>query len=277
MNKKTVALALSSGGARGYAHIGVIEVLEELGYEIKTIAGSSIGAVIGGIYAAGKLNIYTEWVKSLHKIDVLRLLDLSFNKKAIFKGDKVINFVEKLIGDCNIEEFPIKFTAVAVDILKRKEFWFTQGSLWTAIRASTAIPGVFTPVYIDNKILVDGGVLNPLPIAPVLNSNVDLIIAVDVNSEKEYKNEDFEYIFSKEQEIDELNIVDILMQSVIIMQSKITQFKLAAYTPDILIEIPRNSCGLFDFHLANEMIQLGKNIAKKVLSSHPKQCSSNSS
>ena len=270
MNKKTVALALSSGGARGYAHIGVIKVLEEFGYEIKTIAGSSIGAVIGGIYAAGKLDIYTEWVKSLHKIDVLRLLDLSFNKKAIFKGDKVINFVEKLIGDCNIEEFSIKFTAVAVDILKRKEFWFNQGSLWTAIRASTAIPGVFTPVYLDNKILVDGGVLNPLPIAPVLNSNVDLIIAVDVNSEIEYKNEDFEYIFSKEQEIEELNIVDILMQSVIIMQSKITQFKLAAYTPDILIEIPRNSCGLFDFHLANEMIQLGKNIAKKVfLSNQP--------
>ena len=262
---KTVALALSSGGARGYAHIGVIEVLEELGFEIKAIAGSSMGAVVGGIYAAGKLDIYTEWVKSLHKIDVLRLLDLSFNKKAVFKGDKVINYIEKLIGDYNIEDFKIHFTAVAVDILNQKEVWFSEGSLFTAIRASTAIPGIFTPVYHNNRILADGGILNPIPIAPVLNSDVDLIIAVNVNSDKHYEDESFEYKFVQQEKPEKLNIIDIMMQSINTMQTRITKYQLAAYSPDVIIEIPRMSCGLFDFHLANELIELGRNIARKVL------------
>ncbi len=263
MEKKSVALALSCGGARGYAHIGVIEVLEELGFEIKAIAGSSMGAVIGGIYAAGKLDIYTEWVKSLHKIDVLKLLDLSFSKKAVFKGDKVINFIENLIGDCNIEDLDINFTAVAVDILNQKEVWFSEGSLFTAIRASTAIPGIFTPVYYNNRILADGGILNPLPIAPVLNADVDLIIAVNVNSDKKYDN--INYKFGTIDKPENLSIIDIMMQSIITMQTKITQFHLASYSPDIIINIPRTSCGLFDFHLANQIIELGKKITIEVL------------
>ncbi len=265
MGRKSVALALSCGGARGYAHIGVIEVLEEFGYEIKSIAGSSMGAVIGGIYAADKLEKYTEWVKTLKKLDVWRLLDLSFTKKAVFKGDKVISFLEGLLGDCNIEELEKDFTAVAVDIIHQKEVWFKEGSLFTALRASCAIPGIFTPVYYHNKILADGGILNPLPIAPVLNANVDMIVAVNVNSDVDYQNENFKSNFTQDQLPEDLSVIDIMMQSIITMQTKITQFHLATYTPDILIEIPRTSCGLFDFHLANEMIELGKNVTYKIL------------
>ncbi len=265
MEKKSVALALSCGGARGYAHIGVIEVLEELGFEIKSIAGSSMGAVVGGIYAANKLDVYTGWVKTLKKLDVWRLLDLSFNKKAVFKGDKIINFLEELLGDCNIEDFEKDFTAVAVDIINQKEVWFKEGSLFTAIRASSSIPGIFTPVYYHNKILADGGILNPLPIAPVLNANVDIVIAVNVNSDVNYQNENFKSNFTQEQLPENLSVIDIMMQSIITMQTKITQFHLATYSPDIIIEIPRTSCGLFDFHLANEMIELGKNVTYKVL------------
>ncbi len=262
---KKVALALSSGGARGYAHIGVIETLEKYGFEIVSIAGSSMGAVVGGVYSAGKLNVYTQWVKSLQKVDVIKLLKLSFSKKGIFKEDKVMNFLKNLIGDVNIEDFKIRFTAVAVDIIKKKEVWIRKGSLYNALKASTAIPGIFTPFIKDGMVLVDGGVLNPLPIAPVLNEQVDLIIAVDVNSEKPAHLSKTDSIISKE--IDEnLNIINIMLQSVYLMQTKITKYQLANYSPDILIEIPRDIGEVFDFHRAEEIIEYGKKISEEVLS-----------
>ncbi len=254
-NKK-VSLALSAGGARGYAHIGVIEVLEKYGFEIISVAGASMGAVVGGIYAAGKLDIYKEWVESLEKIDVIRLLSLSFNRKGLFKEDKIINHLYNLIGDVKIEDFKIKFTAVAVDLTNHKEIWFTKGSLFEAIRASTAIPGIFTPQIKDNRIIVDGGVLNPLPIAPVLNDEADLIVAVDVNSSNKMN---FSLLQNKEKSDEQnFNLVDIMMQSVYIMQGKITKYQLAAYSPDIIIEIPRTTCNIFDFHMAKELIEIGK-------------------
>ena len=263
---KTVSLALSSGGARGYAHIGVIEVLLELGYEIKSIAGASMGAVIGGVFAAGKLEEYKNWVTTLEKFDVWKMFDLSFNKKGIFKGDRIINYLEKnIIGEVNIEDFNTKFTAVAVDIISHKEIWFSKGPLFDAIRASIAIPGIFTPFTKDNMILVDGGVLNPLPIAPVLNDQSDIIIAVDVNSSKE---PDFSLYAGKVYEAEEkedYNMFNIMLQAINIMQNKISRFKLASYSPDLIIEIPKDYCGIFDFHKAKQMVEVGRIITKKTL------------
>jgi len=180
MSKK-VALVLGSGGARGYAHIGVIEELQERGYEIGCIAGCSMGAVVGGIFAAGKLREYREWTESLDYLDVLRLLDVSFRLGAI-RGERVFGRIQEIVGEINIEELSIPFTAVATDLTNQQEIWFQEGCLHQAMRASAAIPSLFTPVIQGKRMLVDGGLLNPLPIVPVVSSHCDLIIAVNLNA-----------------------------------------------------------------------------------------------
>lgn len=186
--KKRVALVLGSGGARGYAHIGVIEEIEKRGYDIACIAGCSMGAVVGGIYAAGKLEEYRNWIESLDYLDVLRLVDVSFRLGAI-RGEKVFGQIRKIVGEINIEDLRIPYTAVATDLTNQQEIWFQEGCLHQAMRASAAIPSLFTPVMQGNRMLVDGGLLNPLPIVPVVSSHCDLIIAVNLNStnQKHYK------------------------------------------------------------------------------------------
>ncbi|MCF4994963.1 alpha/beta hydrolase [Pseudomonas syringae] len=179
--KKRVALVLGSGGARGYAHIGVIEEIERRGYDIACIAGCSMGAVVGGIYAAGKLDDYRNWIESLDYLDVLRLVDVSFRLGAI-RGEKVFGQIRKIVGEINIEDLRIPYTAVAADLTNQQEIWFQEGCLHQAMRASAAIPSLFTPVMQGNRMLVDGGILNPLPIVPVVSSHCDLIIAVNLNS-----------------------------------------------------------------------------------------------
>jgi len=185
---KRVALVLGSGGARGYAHIGVIEEIERRGYDIACIAGCSMGAVIGGIYAAGKLDDYRNWIESLDYLDVLRLVDVSFRLGAI-RGDKVFGQIRKIVGEINIEQLRIPYTAVAADLTNQQEIWFQEGCLHQAMRASAAIPSLFTPVMQGNRMLVDGGILNPLPIVPVVSSHCDLIIAVNLNAtnQKQYQ------------------------------------------------------------------------------------------
>lgn len=180
MSKK-VALVLGSGGARGYAHIGVIEELQARGYEIGCIAGCSMGAVVGGIFAAGKLREYREWTESLDYLDVLRLLDVSFRLGAI-RGERVFGRIQEIVGDVDIENLDIPFTAVATDLTNQQEIWFQEGCLHQAMRASAAIPSLFTPVIQGKRMLVDGGLLNPLPIVPVVSSHCDLIIAVNLNA-----------------------------------------------------------------------------------------------
>ncbi|WP_315809353.1 patatin-like phospholipase family protein [Pseudomonas sp. C9-3] len=178
---KQIALVLGSGGARGYAHIGVIEEIERRGYEVVCIAGCSMGAVIGGIYAAGKLGEYRDWVESLDYLDVLRLLDVSFRLGAI-RGERVFGKIHELLGEINIEDLPIPYTAVATDLTNQQEIWFQEGCLHQAMRASAAIPSLFTPVMQGTRMLVDGGLLNPLPIVPVVSTHADLIVAVNLNA-----------------------------------------------------------------------------------------------
>ncbi|PSF04803.1 alpha/beta hydrolase [Marinobacter fuscus] len=184
---RTVALTLGSGGARGYAHIGAIEVLHERGYNIVAISGCSMGALVGGMYAAGKLKDYKDWVTGLGQFDVLRLLDVTFNAGGAIRGEKVFSVVREILGDTRIEDLPIAYTAVATDLLAHKEIWFQEGPLHKAIRASVAIPSVVTPLILDGRVLVDGALLNPLPIIPTISAHADLVMAVNLSGEDQQK------------------------------------------------------------------------------------------
>ena len=174
----TIALVLGSGGARGYAHIGAIQVLEERGFEIVAIAGSSMGALVGGLHAADKLGEYTAWVLGLSQLDVVRLLDVSLSAPGAIRAAKVVARVSDLLDGALIEDLPIPYTAVATDLAARREVWFQQGPVDVAIRASIAIPGVITPVMLNGRLLADGGILNPVPIAPTASVNADITTAV---------------------------------------------------------------------------------------------------
>jgi len=178
---KTISLALGSGGARGLAHIGVIRVLERHGWRIDAIAGSSMGALIGGFHAAGRLAAYTDWVQELTELNVMRYLDLSWGGAGLLKGQAVMETLRQFIGEHRIEELPIPLTVVATDPRARREIWISQGDLFDAIRASIAVPTVFTPHIVQGRPLLDGGLLNPVPIAPVMHNRGDLVVAVSLS------------------------------------------------------------------------------------------------
>jgi len=187
-NLNTVSLVLGSGGARGLAHIGIIHWLEEHDLKIASLSGCSMGALIGGIYAAGKLDKFEQWVRAITKVDIVTLLDFSWKKSGLVKGDKIINTLVDLVGDQLIEDLPLTFTAVAADIQKEKEVWINKGNLFDAIRASISLPLFLTPFNRNGVNLIDGGVLNPVPIAPTFGDETDMTIAVNlggaVKSEK---------------------------------------------------------------------------------------------
>lgn len=292
MAGKSISLVLGSGGARGLAHIGIIQWLEEKGYEIESIAGSSMGALVGGIHAIGELDAYAHWVKALRQIDVLRLLDFSFQKSGLIKGDRVISALKELTGDRNIEELPISYTAVATNVNDQKEIWLNHGSLFDAIRASIALPTIFTPVRYRGKILVDGGLINPIPIAPTLKDKTDLTVAVDLsaghdprcdNTQQEYTGNEpgdssyrrriSQFVDSLQQRLvrsndDEMGVFDVISSAMETMQNTIARFKLASYSPDVTISIPRNSCAFYEFYRAEEMIELGRCHAEKVMEAY---------
>jgi len=290
--QQTVSLVLGSGGARGLAHIGAIRALEEHGYSIESVAGSSMGAVVGGMYAAGKLDGYFNWVSGLEQSDVLKLVDWTLSGGGLIRGERIIKRLEDMVGDARIEDLPIDFTAVAVDIEQGREIWLSKGSLFQAIRGSIAIPGLFTPHRYHGKLLVDGGILNPVPVAPTLRSLSDLTIVVNVNgaipAENRRKNrarpepesesgkapevpaEDaglterirrfFNDLIEREDaaaEESQPGLVAMLMKSLETMESVITRQHLAVFRPDLVIEIPKNACMIHEFHRADELTELG--------------------
>ena len=289
---KTISLVLGSGGARGYAHIGVIRALEESGYEIKGIAGCSMGAMVGGLYAAGKLDAFERWARSLSYLDVLKLVDLSFLSGGAIRGDKVFALLSEILGSVEIENLNIPFTAVATDLTNQKEVWFSSGPLERAIRASCAIPSLILPVVIDNRVLVDGGVLNPLPIAASVSIHADEIFAVDLSAEvpmpqgeavksdqlakemadaesswfQQIKQKAFSFLEREPVEAEaalsaNLGKLGIMYKMFETMQASLTQYKIAGYRPDLLIKIPASSASIYEFYRAKEQIQLGYDIA----------------
>lgn len=278
--KITVSLVLGSGGARGLAHIGVIRWLEENNFEITSISGCSIGALIGGVYAAGKLDQLSEWMIALDKSVMTSLLDFSWGSGGVFKGDKIINTLVGFLEDVQIENLPIPFTAVATDIVTEKEVWINSGSLFDAIRASASLPLFFTPVESGESILIDGGVLNPVPIAPTFNHDSDLIIAVNLGgpilqksaavqndtpnnaSASKFKQEIKNFLGSfgsnnQQPVVKSWSMYEVADRAFDTMQGTLARLKIASYSPDLEIEIARNACGTFEFDRAEEMIELG--------------------
>lgn len=278
--KQKVALVLGSGGARGTAHIGVIRELVKQGYEITSISGTSMGALVGGVYAAGKLDEYEEWLTSLGKMDVFNLVDFTLSTSGIIKADKVLKELQKFIPDQKIEDLAIKYSAVATDIKQRKEVVITEGSLYDAIRASISIPMVITPLQKNDTLFVDGGVLNPLPLNRVYRQENDILIAVDVNAQIPYKNpinNDPEIGYFEQLTHGKLNgfhkklanlipstkkgnpgYFSLINDTSSLMLAQITKLSLELNPPDVLIQISRSSCGTFDFYKAGELIEIGE-------------------
>lgn len=284
-NEKTVSLVLGSGGARGLAHIGIIDWLDKNGYAIKSISGCSMGALIGGIYACGELHTYTEWVRAIDKFDIVTLLDISWGKAGLVEADKIISTLADLIGDRRIEELPIRFTAVAADIVSEKEVWIASGSVFEAIRASISLPLFFAPLERRGMTLLDGGILNPVPIAPTFHDDTDVTIAVNLGgppdtppipavaaSPAEHDPDEDSIIDNvretigaflediatrKPRKSGDWGMLDIAAQTFDTMQGAIARQKLAAYPPDHTIVIPRNACSMLEFDRADEMIALG--------------------
>lgn len=293
-DKTSVSLVLGSGGARGLAHIGVIEVIEEKGLEIESISGSSIGALIGGIYAAGKLEEYESWVRGLSKFEIVNMMDIAWDGGGLVKGDKIIRKMVDLVGDRQIEDLPIRFTAVATELETGREIWISKGSLFDAIRSSISLPLFFTPVKRRKNLLIDGGVVNPVPIAPTFDDETDLTIAVNLGGkpENDGEAEADDTDETRRETADEgadpgffrklrlrlrgllslgpaggdIGAYDVAYQAFDAMQSTIARQKLAAYPPDLVIEIPRDACGTLEFHRAAEMIDLGRKLAEEKLS-----------
>lgn len=182
---RRVALALGSGGARGYAHIGVIKTLEERGFEIAGVAGCSMGALVGAVWAAGRLEEFEDWARHLTRADVLRLLDVSLKAPGAMRAEKVLEYVQGLVGDEMIENLPVPFTAVATDLISRREVWLQRGRIDLAIRASIALPGIFTPVMLNGRLLADGGLMDPVPVSPLAALDADLTIGVSAGGERQ--------------------------------------------------------------------------------------------
>lgn len=313
---RNIALVLGSGGARGLAHIGVIEALVSEGFTVQAVVGCSMGALVGGVYAAGRLQEYKDWASSLEKSGVLRLLDFSFGNQGLIKGDRVIGVLKELVGDYRIEDLPIEFTAIATDLKNQREVWLNRGKLFDAIRASIAIPMLLTPHRINGRELVDGGLLSPVPMAPTRQMVVDRVIAVDVNgpvhwrpaldrqaenaadtceddealaaaygvdvyAQQESDEEDHRSLRERlatlwngdekhhSPSLDQKSVMELMSQSLDTMHAAMSRIQLAQDPPDMLIQIPRESCNFHEYWRAREMIELGHKIAMTALTRMP--------
>ncbi|MCJ7765061.1 MAG: patatin-like phospholipase family protein, partial [Thiovulaceae bacterium] len=265
---------------------GVIKWLEEHDYKIVSISGCSMGALVGGFYAIGKLDNYTDWLRNIDVIGMLKLLDFK-GTGGLVSGETLMQEMKELVGDALIEELPVKFTAVATDIKEEKEVWITRGSLLEAIRASITLPLFFTPHPYNGRFLIDGGVLNPVPIAPTLQDNTDLTIAVNLGGENKpnislsvpKKNEStmsqikeyLQNIALPDAITLENGMYQVASQSFEAMQGTIARIKLATYPPDIVIEIPRNLCRTLEFDRVDEVIEYGYNLCSELFEKRAKE------
>jgi NTE family protein len=317
-----VALALGSGGARGYAHIGVINELRDRGHDIVGIAGSSMGSLVGGLHAAGKLDEYAVWASSLTQRAVLRLLDPSLTAAGVLRAEKILDAVREILGDVTIEQLPIPYTSVSTDLVSGKSVWLQRGPVDEAIRASIAIPGVITPHALDGRLLADGGILDPLPMAPIAAVNADMTIAVSLNgddpghddpeprstgelwgrmwrnatelldttaarslldnptarsvlsrfssqadeeAEQEERAAADEVKSADPMPVPKLGGFEVMNRTIDIAQAALMRHTLAAYPPDLLIEVPRTACRSLEFYRATEIIEIGQELAALAL------------
>ena len=271
--KKNVALVLSSGGARGLAHIGAIEELEARSYHISSIAGCSMGALIAGVYAAGKIDEFREWMKTVTRRKMFELTDFSLSLNHIVKGKRIIEAIMEFVPDVAIEDLPIPYCAVATDLTAGKEVVFNKGSLFEAIRASISLPSFYEPVQRDGMILIDGGVINPIPLNRVKRQSGDILVGVDVSGH-DYKSqwEEMRRLteWQKNDKSLKAKILDKLIpdnlefnyytmlsrsSSLMIRQNSILMAKLMK--PDVLVDIQMSRYGGFDYDKSEKIIAIG--------------------
>ena len=284
---KTVSLVLGSGGARGLAHIGVIRWLEEHGYRIESVSGASMGALVGGIFAAGKLDEFEHWVMAIRTQDILKLLDLSFGRNGFVRGEKIMDTLRELVGDQQIEDLPVSFTAVATDLTREREVWLNRGSLFDAIRASISLPLFFVPAERNGMTLLDGGILNPVPIAPTFGDGTDLTIAVNLGGKPDPScrlpeppddDDDNDLVSRVTDFVRQLansdtpadgnySMLEITDRMFDAMQGAIARQQLASYAPDVELVVPGDICGMLEFDRARQLIPLGYQLAEARLGS----------
>lgn len=273
-------MVLSSGGARGVAHIGVIEGLLEHGFEITSVAGSSMGSVVGAFYACGRFEEFRDWICNLDRIEVFKLIDFTFSAQGFIRGEKVFKNLQKLIPDRPIEEMNIPFAAISTDLTSKKEKVFDSGSMYQAIRASVSIPTVLTPLKNGDSIFVDGGVTNPLPADRVKRTSGDILVVSNVNALKPYKSPSSgkkekpsgQYVKRLEEMMSQiskmipgskspekkLGFFDLLNDSLDLLQDRLTGELLKQYKPELSVNISREACSTFEFYKAKEMIAAGR-------------------
>jgi NTE family protein len=299
-NKKTVSVALGSGGARGLAHIGVLQVLKENDFNISGVAGSSMGACVGGIYCADKLDTFTEWVLTLNRRETIRLMDFTMSTQGVIKGQRVLDHLKELLGEIRLEDFEIPFTAVATDVKTKQEVWMRNGDLYSVIRASSSIPTLMMPSKLGDRILIDGGVLNPLPLEPLVPKSSDLLVAVNINANpdghvryshvdvSEHTNEEHSeeetsayttrmvntvkswLNMSKSEKTDSeqnttLNYLGMLNKTYDFMQDRLCEQSIEIHKPDIVVSIPRHVGTTLEFYRAEELVEEGRVAAQKAI------------
>jgi len=297
--KPPVTLVLSGGGARGIAHIGVIEELEHRGYKIISVTGTSMGALVGGVYADDAMTPFKEWLLTLDKLKVFRMVDFTLSRTGLVKGDRVFNKMKDFIPDTTIEELRIPYAAVAVDLISKKEVVFREGSLFDAIRASVSIPSVLTPVKTKGCLLVDGGVLNNIPINHAPRTPGDLLVVVNVNSSIPVKKPEISHeereiqkrayqkkidefqayvqkkilhhppsvrtVQSHEENMGYFNLID---KTISLMTDHMAKLSMRDCKPDLLIEVSHDTCGTFDFYKAGELLEMGREATRNCLNSY---------
>ncbi|TLX23246.1 serine protease [Thermomonas fusca] len=282
----SIVLALGGGGARGLAQIGVIEVLLARGMEIEAVAGTSCGALVGGAFAAGKLDELRDWMERTSRREMLRLLDPGLGRPAMFTGTRLVRALREVVGEPRIEDLPIDFTAVAVDLMRQREVWLRRGDLWDALRASFAIPGIFTPLNIGGMELVDGGLLAPLPITATRLAGAHRVVAVDIHGSTPQRRDEPVRVVDAEagapavgllgrwmdrlgeeaaKPVHRFGLMEVMSRALDTMQERIARVQLALEPPELLIRIPRDACQFYEFWRASELIDIGRREAEKAL------------
>lgn len=279
--RKKVALVLSSGGARGLVHIGVIEELLAEGYEISSIAGCSMGALVGGIYATGRLPEFREWMKTINKRKMLELADLSLSINHVVKGERIIEAIKEIVPDVRIENLPVPFCAVATDWLHGREVVFRKGSLFDAIRASISLPSFFSPVRRDGMILIDGGIVNPIPLNRVARTEGDILMGVDVSGHDYEGQTELQKVLDAKQKRDksiaksllarlipddiEFNYITLLSRTSSLMIRQNSKLMVELFRPDLLLDIQLGRFGSFDYDKSEKLVAIGRQRTRRLL------------
>ena len=278
---KDIALVLSSGGARGLAHIGVIEELEAQGYRITSIAGCSMGALIGGFYAAGKLADYREWMKTIDRKKMRNLIDFSLSWNHIVKGERIIEAMKEIVPDVCIENLLIPYCAVSTDWEHGEEVVFREGSLYEAIRASISLPSFFDPIRKNGRVLIDGGVINPLPLNHVERHEGDILVGSDVSGQDYKKQSSLQQMAREKRKADrslggiilnklipdniEFNYITLLSRTSSLMIRQNSKLMAQLVKPDVLIDIQMDKYGSFDYDKSEKLIEIGRSKTRQAM------------